>query len=806
MNEIYQNELARSKIYSLLKCKCDGLSDGIGSSVIKLVNEVVSESCELSKTIIKYMPEYTLHDETHLFRVLSIMERLIPISTLNSLSIPELMMLILVSFLHDIGMAPEEEKIRSWKKIWTNQEPSKEELDEFNHFNRFRNTFPYKIIEIDKLRSNGEHQKANLIEDYIISEYIRNTHAVRAREIIAAKWADKIVYEDKNLTYELTQLCFSHGNDALSLLDLETNVLCAENSYMCMPFIGVIIRLADLLDFDAKRTPTILFSHLSVRNPVSLKEWQKHRSIKAWVIKPEKIAYTAQCSHPAIEKSINVFCDLIDKELSNCSNVLSRISDDFRDDVSIYKITLPAKVDRRKIQPEIDIKTNEPRYIYKDTSFELSKEQIIDLLMGTKLYSDTKSALRELIQNSIDACLVAQALCNKFGILYSPEIIVRYYSEGTTDILEVEDNGIGMNQSIIEKYYAKVGSSYYKSKEFYDLKAQTGLTFQPISRFGIGILSCFMVSDTIEVETRKLLDNGDKDSSFEITIEGYDSIFTLRAGKRVAHGTKTRLFLRQKENPWDKIRSEKFVEYVIESIPNPPVLLRVEVDKNENKPTIIDQTSFSLISPNSLRDYRWRNEDCIREVEIVFDDIEKGIKGSGIIALFEDAGQPVNVIEHLQRTVRIDDEDYTLENKIILKENEIEKTRTVIEVGIDSGIDTKNSTDSIVKSRSKFSIHGIDFPDGLFPDFSSRSKKAKLRWYLPMLLVIDILGNNDIDLNSARTEIVYNEKWNKFESELAKIIIDKLKEQLSETYWMKLREILVQSNSSVIFIELVKQC
>jgi len=806
MNEIYQNELAQSKIYTLLKCKCDGLSDGIGSSVIKLVNEVVSESCELSKTIIKYMPEYTLHDATHLFRVLSIMERLIPIDTLNSLSIPELMMLILVSFLHDIGMAPEEEKIRSWKKIWTNQEPSEKELDEFNHFNRFRNTFPYKIIEIDKLRSNDEHQKANLIEDYIISEYIRNTHAARAREIIAARWADKIVYEDKNLTYELTQLCFSHGNDALSLLDLETNVLCAENSYLCMPFIGVIIRLADLLDFDAKRTPTILFSHLSVRNPVSLKEWQKHRSIKAWVIKPEKIAYTAQCSHPAIEKSINVFCDLIDKELSNCSNVLSRISDDFRDDVSIYKITLPAKVDRRKIQPEIDIKTNEPRYIYKDTSFELSKEQIIDLLMGTKLYSDTKSALRELIQNSIDACLVAQALCNKFGIPYFPEIIVRYYSEGTTDILEVEDNGIGMNQSIIEKYYAKVGSSYYKSKEFYDLKAQTGLTFQPISRFGIGILSCFMVSDTIEVETRKLLDNGDKDSSFEITIEGYDSIFTLKTGKRVAHGTKTRLFLRKKENPWEEIRSEKFVEYVKESIPNPPVLLKVEVDKNETNPTIIDQASFSLISPNTLKNFQWKSEDYIREVEIVFDDIEKGIKGSAIIALLEESGQPVNLIDNLQRTVRIDDEDYTLENKIVLQENEIEKISTVIEVDLDSGIDTRDSKDSLVKSKSKFSIHGIDFPEGIFPDFSSRSKKAKLRWHLPMLLVLDIAGKNDIDLNSARTEIVYNEKWNKFESELSKIIIEKLKEQLDETYWVKLKDVLIRSKSSELFIESVEQC
>ena len=435
MVEIYQNELIRSKIYKILKERCSQENDNIGASILSLVNDIVTFACDKSKTILKYMPEYTLHDQTHLFRVLLLMERLIPPDTLDQLSIPELMMLILSAFLHDIGMAPEEEDISAWKKIWADEEPTAEEYEEHKKYDRFRSTYPHKIEEINKLVEYENYQKAALVENYIISEYIRTTHTKRARVVIANNWSKKIKYEDKNLTYELAQLCFSHGESALSLLEMETNVLCGENIYICLPFIGVVIRLADLLDFDAKRTPSVLFSHLSVRNPVSLLEWQKHRSIHSWIIKSDKIAFHAKCSHPAIEKSIHEFCDYIDKELTDCSNVLNRIEDDLRENIDFYKILLPAEVDRGKIQTEIDVNTNEPLYLYKDTHFELSKDQIIDLLMGTKLYDDTKSALREIIQNSIDACLLSAALHKKLNTLYEPEIVVKYYGEDGRDVL-----------------------------------------------------------------------------------------------------------------------------------------------------------------------------------------------------------------------------------------------------------------------------------------------------------------------------------------------------------------------------------
>ena len=88
--------------------------------------------------------------------------------------------------------------------------------------------------------------------------------------------------------------------------------------------------------------------------------------------------------------------------------------------------------------------------------------------MGTKLYGDPEVALRELIQNSIDACLLRDAMERSWGNSYSPEISVKYYQKDDDDILEVIDNGTGMDNDIIDNYYSKIGSSFYKSADFYD--------------------------------------------------------------------------------------------------------------------------------------------------------------------------------------------------------------------------------------------------------------------------------------------------------------------------------------------------
>jgi molecular chaperone HtpG len=65
--------------------------------------------------------------------------------------------------------------------------------------------------------------------------------------------------------------------------------------------------------------------------------------------------------------------------------------------------------------------------------------------------------------------------------------------------LVVEDNGIGMDFDIIRYHLMRVGASFYDTPQF----AVENRDFTPISRFGIGILTCFMISDDIEIVTIK---------------------------------------------------------------------------------------------------------------------------------------------------------------------------------------------------------------------------------------------------------------------------------------------------------------
>jgi molecular chaperone HtpG len=57
--------LQKSLIYTTLKNKCLAKD----SDVMTLVEAAVSYSTQRTKTIIKHMGEFTLHDSDHLFRV-----------------------------------------------------------------------------------------------------------------------------------------------------------------------------------------------------------------------------------------------------------------------------------------------------------------------------------------------------------------------------------------------------------------------------------------------------------------------------------------------------------------------------------------------------------------------------------------------------------------------------------------------------------------------------------------------------------------------------------------------------------------
>ena len=127
--DVYKDEflqqLKQSHIYKALVNKC-GEKD---SEVIALVDKAVPYAVQKTKTVIRNMGEFTLHDSDHLFRVLHLMERIIAPSEIDKLSSPELMLLILTAFFHDIGMAPDEKDVLSWKKLWDNDPEYEDERE-----------------------------------------------------------------------------------------------------------------------------------------------------------------------------------------------------------------------------------------------------------------------------------------------------------------------------------------------------------------------------------------------------------------------------------------------------------------------------------------------------------------------------------------------------------------------------------------------------------------------------------------------------------------------------------------------------
>ncbi len=796
-----QTRLPKSAIYLKLQEKC---KDSVGRQVLALVDKATVYAYQKTKTILMHMGEFTLHDGDHLFRVLMLMEKLLSPEQIDELTVPELMLLILSAFFHDIGMAPDEKDVLSWKKVWDDSRIFDDNIDEneFNKFQRYYLARPEKISKIEGFVSQGNNSAADLIKNYLIADYIRTTHAERAKEIIKKDWLESIIYRDTDLTVEFAGICFSHNEDPLSILDLDQNYLCGPEVYANLQLVAVILRLSDLLDFDAKRTPSILYSHLFVRHPISIIEWNKHRSVEAWAINHKSIQYHAKCNHPAVEASIHAFCDVIDNELSACNNIISSINDFSRSHGGNIDIKIPLKVDRSKIETKKGI-DGKPIYLYRETQFNLSKNQVIDLLMGTKLYGDPEVALRELLQNSIDACLLRSALEKSWGTTYVPEIYIKYSTENNEDILEIIDNGTGMDQNIIDSYYSKVGSSFYKSSEFFDLKSQSRAQFIPTSRFGIGILSCFMVADTLVVDTRRVYAPHESSAPINLRIEGQESIFWIKPGQRKTPGTSTKLFLRKNKNPWNRMDEDEFIKSVENVIPNPPFKIHIETESHSK---VKDENSFKEIKAGTLKNYSWDKHENVKEFSIELTDVEKGFVGSVVVAILESHGLPTCTIEMTSKSIEIEGNSYDLDKSISTSGNEINESTTSITIDENGEIDQSDSYNVLYKSNSRLSLHGIEVPSTLFPEpWRVQNNQVKLDWPFPMLIVVDICGNMDLDLNSSRTQIIMSEKWVRFEEILSLEVCSKIANSVAPEYWEELKKVLTESTKNEIFIRSLTQ-
>lgn len=284
------------------------------------------------------------------------------------------------------------------------------------------------------------------------------------------------------------------------------------------------------------------------------------------------------------------------------------------------------------------------------------------------------------------------------------------------------------------------------------------------------------------------------DEALHVSIEGYESLFVISDSDKKDPGTDTILTLRP-VHPWDRMDEDEFVQCIKGIVPNPAVQIEIETDKRSES---YSSDYFDDLDLSPLLDYSWNNTKNIRKIDIDLTCEEYGFKGRGCIGLLIKNDMPVEEIEILSKDVEIDGEIYTLSSSVKYKNNCITETSTSISVDEDGEIDTNTSWSERFKSKSSLSIHGIEVPYNLFPNYSNKMSKAVLNIPFPFSFRLDIGVNSDLNLNSARDQIIYDEKWLTFEENLYQVICKRLKEQLSLSDWERLNEI-IQKNGKNIF-------
>lgn len=349
-------------------------------------------------------------------------------------------------------------------------------------------------------------------------DFIRQTHCTRIEEWIRnldRLFADRLGGSwAKGLANDLASVCRSHGEGADFVRQMGIDVGYWRGERANIQLVALLLRLGDVCDFSAERAPSVLLQQKLIGSPVSRDHWQVKNEGISYAIAANTdgtrvVRFSAFFRQPRLFYMFHGYLDNVDAELLLYTQVFYSGGErsEWR---SLARLS--EKVDRSDVRYD--------RHFFEpvpDMRFTLDQKRILELLMGVKLYKDPAACIRELYQNAVDAvqCRLAAEGARVPGVV---EFGLGEDENGK--FLYCQDNGVGMTRDTVARYLLKVGNSYYRSQDFQRLSSAWKSQFSPVSQFGIGILSCFMLGDRLEVITKPLPSIYDSLESIRFVIEG----------------------------------------------------------------------------------------------------------------------------------------------------------------------------------------------------------------------------------------------------------------------------------------------
>lgn len=474
--------------------------------------------------ISQIFPHYSFHDETHSKAILANINKILGETRIELLSATDLWLILCSAYCHDIGMyvvGQEEWELFEASDFLSYIERQQQDKSSslFPYANQFMIDKSKKQVICKEIKLSAESFRA---ADYLVSDYIRTKHSVRSKIEIQQNGVINIIPEkiSKRLIGILSLICQSHGEDfkwiLCDLSQFEDGVAIEK----CHPrLIACLLRLGDLLDIDSNRFSLDLVKTLPSIPEDSYNHLEKHLSMEHISINESEISATAVCASLEVaDLALKWFKQIKDERINYIDNwSLITPCEGFG--------TLPLTMD-------LQVKTKGFDTIDGNAvpRFTVDPNRMLTLIKGSNIYREPIQAIRELLQNSVDAIIQRCWVERRSGIEgLSPKEFVQQIGNGELriDISSVaepdqndtdkmvyhcfiKDNGIGMDKSDIEALISP-GS---KNKNRTRLIEKMPDWLRPSGSFGIGFQSIFLLTDNVTIETQRF----GKEEKYKITI------------------------------------------------------------------------------------------------------------------------------------------------------------------------------------------------------------------------------------------------------------------------------------------------
>lgn len=569
--------------------------------------------------------QYTKHDISHIDEMLKNLEWIIPEQTKKVMSDADWLMIVLAVYFHDMGMLVTK--------------------DEFKARTKPESGFTNFCEEMLFAGPSGPDYKAKVAklpddekDRFLYQEFVRSKHAERIRVWIMGQTKDQLgiatnVIEEVSKLLEplglqfrrdLGIVCESHHLNDLN--DVQKYKVAqpygnSDAATVNLQYSAVLLRTADLLHITSDRTPSIEFRTINPNDPLSQQEWAKQRAVtrvkEKWGVNEE-----GHLDENAPRDIVEVHAFFTQEDgFFGLTSYLAYAADQLKKSSEWISQSVKQRLAKHEFPwRRIDDTNIETEGFIRDAfEFTIDQGKILDLLTGHTLYNDTNIVLRELVQNAIDAIRL------KFfpkSPLETGRVTISWDSKAK--VLSVQDNGTGMTQEIINNFLLKVGSSQYQDQEF--IKKNPG--FSSISRFGIGVLSTFMIADSVEVVTC----HPEEEQARRLMLRSVHGKYLIRLLEKGSgdpqvigsHGTIFRLYLRP------SVRISDVMQNAQNWIVVPDCIVTVQID--DSKPQRV-----GYVSPaEALRGYLKSSglDYCEEGGE---DDLESNKRKIRIVELHQDS-------------------------------------------------------------------------------------------------------------------------------------------------------------------------